>query len=78
MNLISSITISKLPVSMILLCIFSCAFGDSVMLSNAKIFTMENSRVIERGDILVRGGLIIEVGEGLRPPNKPKEVHLSV
>ena len=77
MNLISSITISKLPVSMILLCIFSCAFGDSVMLSNAKIFTMENSRIIERGDILIRDNLIMEVGEGVRPLSKTKVVDLS-
>tara|TARA_A100000164_G_scaffold192314_1_gene170751 strand:- start:1525 stop:2712 length:1188 start_codon:yes stop_codon:yes gene_type:complete len=47
------------------------------MLSNAKIFTMENSRVIERGDILVRGGRIIEVGESLRPPSKTKVVDLT-
>ena len=73
----SLIAINKLLVPIILLCLFSYAFGDSVLLSNAKIFTMENSRVIERGDILVRGGRIMEVGEGLRPPSKTKVVDLS-
>ena len=67
MNPSSSIAANRLLISTILLCMFSCAFGDSVLLTNAKIFTMENSRIIERGDILIRDNLIMEVGEGVRP-----------
>lgn len=77
MNRSSSIAANRLLISTILLCMFSYAFGDSVLLTNAKIFTMENSRIIERGDILIRDNLIMEVGEGVRPRSKTKVVDLS-
>ena len=77
MNPSSSIAANRLLISTILLCMFSYAFGDSVLLTNAKLFTMENSRVIERGDILIRDNLIMEVGKGVRPRGKTKVVDLS-